>query len=150
VHIGRGALLTQAIQTLLHFPAAAAEIPAKLWEPLEQLEQPGIAVLREMLRDQSGAPGSTTGQILERWRDRPEFERLSELAADPILATDTGAAARELSNAISRLLDEQLRRRMDQLIEKAREGTVTASERSELQVLSKSLSRQIQPGPLPR
>jgi DNA primase len=150
VHIGRGALLTQAIQTLLHFPAAARELPGALWEPLEQLEQPGIAVLCEMLRDQSEAPGTTTGQILERWRDRPEFERLSELAAAPILATDTGAAAHELGDAISRLLDEQLRRRMDQLIEKAREGTVTAQERSELQVLSKSLSRQIQPGPLPR
>src|SRR5271170_7398550 len=150
VHIGRGALLTQAIQTLLHFPAAARELPATLWEPLEQLEQPGIAVLREMLQDQSEQPGTTTGQILERWRDRPEFERLSELAAAPILVTDTGAAVRELSNAISRLLDEQLRRRMDQLIEKAREGTVSAEERSELQVLSKSLSRQIQPAPLPR
>jgi DNA primase len=150
LHIGRGALLTQAIQTLLQFPAAAREIPAALWAPLEQLEQPGIAVLRELLQDQSAAPGTTTGQILERWRDRPEFERLSELAAASILATDTGAAAHELSNAISRLLDEQLRRRMDQLIEKAREGTVTAQERSEMQVLSKSLSRQILPGPLPR
>jgi DNA primase len=149
-HIGRGALLTQAIQTLLQFPAAAREIPAALWAPLEQLEQPGIAVLRELLQDQSAAPGTTTGQILERWRDRPEFERLSELAAASILATDTGAAAHELSNAIIRLLDEQLRRRMDQLIERAREGTVTDQERSEMQVLSKSLSRQILPGPLPR
>ncbi len=150
LHIGRGALLTQAIQTLLQFPTAAREIPAALWAPLEQLEQPGIAVLRELLQEQSAAPGTTTGQILERWRDRPEFERLSELAAASILATDTGAAVHELSNAITRLLDEQLRRRMDQLIEKAREGTVTAQERSEMQVLSKSLSRQILPGPLPR
>src|SRR5208282_2682323 len=149
-HIDRGALLTQAIQTLLQFPAAAREIPAALWAPLKELEQPGIAVLRELLQDQSAAPGTTTGQILERWRDRPEFERLSELAAASILATDIGAAAHELSNAISRLLDEQLRRRMDQLIEKAREGTVSAEERSEMQVLSKSLSRQILPGPLPR
>jgi DNA primase len=149
-HIGRGALLTQAIQTLLQFPAAAREIPAALWAPLEHLEQPGIAVLRELLQEQIAAPGTTTGQILERWRDRPEFERLSELAAASILATDSGAAAHELSNAIIRLLDEQLRRRMDQLIERAREGTVTAEERSEMQVLSKSLSRQILPGPLPR
>ena len=60
-------------------------------------------------------------QVLERWRDRGEYRRLCELAATVPLVPDAAAAARELYEAIKRLLDREVRsRRLESLIQKAR------------------------------
>jgi DNA primase len=141
---GRGSLLTQAIALVLHAPSAAAAVPAVQRQALGGLTMPGVAVLRELLEEQLASPASSMAQTLERWRDRPEYRRLCELAASEPLVADGSAAARELTQAIARLLDAQLRGRVGELITKARDASLTAQEKQELQALTTSPSK---PGP---
>jgi DNA primase len=138
---GRGSLTTQAITLLLHFPAAAAAVDAPQRLQLSQLSQPGVAVLLALLEQLGASPAATMAQTLERWRDRPEYRRLSELAASEPLVPDESAAGQELSHAIARLLDVELRRRLEVLIEKARAQTLDESEKLELQALSVAQTR---------
>jgi DNA primase len=136
---GRGGLLTQAIQMLLHFPAAAGRVPEELRAAVARLEIPGTAVLTELLRQQVEHSATSVAQTLERWRDRPEQERLAELARSEVLVTDLDAASRELNHTLTRLCEEARRQRMDELIARAREGQVEDHEKLELQVLIREL-----------
>ena len=134
---GRGSLVTQAITLLLHFPAAAAAVSAEQCAALAAVPQPGVAVLSELLA-QHGAQGAVTmAQTLERWRERHEYRRLCELAAAAPLVPDGAAAARELSEAVRRLLVQELpRRRLQVLIEKAQVDRLDDAEKLELQALT--------------
>jgi len=138
---GRGSLVTQAITLLLHFPAAAVAVDAPQRLQLSQLNQPGVAVLLGLLQQLAASPAATMAQTLERWRDRPEYRRLSELAASEPLVPDESAAGQELCHAVARLLDAELRRRLEVLIEKARAQTLDESEKLELQALSVAQTR---------
>ncbi len=134
---GRGSLITQAITLLLHFPAAAAAVSAEQRAALAQLQRPGIAVLAELLVQQSEQPAASMAQILERWRERSEYQRLTELAAVVPLISDAAAAGCELAQAVARLLERELRhRRLAALIEKARGERLGESEKLELQALT--------------
>jgi DNA primase len=138
---GRGSLVTQAITLLLHFPAAAEAVDEPQRLQLSRLGQPGVAVLLALLEQLSASPAATMAQTLERWRERPEYRRLSELAASEPLVPDQSAAGQELSHAVTRLLDAELRRRLEVLIEKARAQTLDESEKLELQALSVAQTR---------
>jgi len=133
---GRGNLVTQAVTLLLHFPQAAAAVPAAQRQGLERLDQPGLTVLRELLAQQADQPAASLAQTLERWRERPEYRRLCELAAATPLVPDASAVARELCEAIQRLLDGEVRRRLESLIEKARAQGLDEQEKLELQSLT--------------
>ncbi|HTD75216.1 MAG TPA: DNA primase, partial [Steroidobacteraceae bacterium] len=76
--VGRGNLLTQAITLVLHHPAAAGAIEQP--DLLSSIDKPGVSVLKELLEQAATASSPNTAMILERWRDRPEYERLTELA----------------------------------------------------------------------
>jgi DNA primase len=133
---GRGSLVTQAITLLLHFPAAASEVKAPQRTALQRLEQPAAAVLSELLVQQIAQPAASMAQTLERWRERPEYRRLCELATAAPLVQDASAAARELCEAIQRLIDGELRRRLETLIGKARDQGLSEAEKAELQSLT--------------
>jgi DNA primase len=133
---GRGNLMTQAVSLLLHFPQAATSVPVAQRQALERFDQPAGTVLRELLAQQAAQPAASMAQTLERWRERPEYHRLCELAAATPLVLDAAAAARELCEAIQRLLDGELRRRLESLIEKARAQGLDAQEKLELQSLT--------------
>jgi len=133
---GRGNLVTQAVTLLLHFPQAAASVPADQQAALGRVDQPGGAVLRELLAQQATQPGPSLAQTLERWRERAEYRRLCELAAVTPLVPDAAAAARELCEALQRLIDGEQRLRLGRLIEKARAQGLDAQEKLELQSLT--------------
>jgi DNA primase len=143
---GRGGLVTQAIQTLLHFPAAAGRVGAPLRAAVARLDVPGAAVLNELLRQQLEHPAASVAQTLERWRERPEERRLAELAQAETLVSDVDAASRELNDSLARLCEEQQRARMDELIARAREGHVAEEEKLELQSLIRELGRSPKDG----
>jgi DNA primase len=138
---GRRSLITHAIQMLLHYPACAQRVGARLRADLEQVDVPGVPVLRELLAELAAAPGQTLAQLLERWRERGEYKRLAELAAAEVLVTDTEAAGRELTETLERLLEQVHRQRLDELIAKARDRTIDARETLELQSLTQALGR---------
>jgi DNA primase len=140
--VGRRGLVTQAIHTLLHFPATAAEVPAAVWPALEQIsdgELGGIGTLRELLTQLRAQPGRTASQVLEEWRERPEYRRLGELQAEHTLL-DAAQARPELLGILDRLIGqvatERQARRYDELLAKLQSNSATAKERSEFQALS--------------
>jgi DNA primase len=135
--VGRGNLLTQAITLVLHHPAAAGTIEQP--ELLRSIDKPGVSVLKELLEQAATASSPNTAMILERWRDRPEYERLTELAMQDPLVADTAAAAKELRMAVEKLLQEYgPGRRMDELLKKAEELGLNYDEKAELTGLLKS------------
>jgi DNA primase len=140
ISVGRGNLLTQAITLVLHHPAAAAAVTDP--EALGNVDKPGVAVLKELLLQASTATSPSTAMLLERWRDRPEYGRLAELAmADPMVA-EADAAAKELHMAVEKLLEEYgPGRRMDELLRKAEELGLNFDEKAELSQLLKSKGR---------
>jgi DNA primase len=137
ISAGRGNLLTQAITLVLHHPAAAAGIED--FGSLEAVALPGIAVLRELLAQAAGAAAPSTAMLLERWRDRAEYDRLAQLAMQDPLVADAPAAAKELKMAIEKLLQEAgPGRRMDELLRKAGELGLNYEEKAELSQLLKA------------
>ena len=140
ISVGRGNLLTQAIVLVLHHPAAARAIENR--DALGALQRPGIGVLRELLDQAAMAASPTTAILLERWRDRPEYPRLAELAGVDPLVADASAAAKELIMAVEKLLEEAgPRRRMDELLQKAAETGLNSEEKAELSSLLQSRGR---------
>jgi hypothetical protein len=140
ISVGRGNLLTQAIVLVLHHPTAARTI--KDQDALGGLTRPGIAVLKELLEQAVAAAAPTTAVLLERWRDRPEYQRLAQLAQAEPLVADAASAAKELAMAVEKLLEEAgPGRRMDELLRKAGEMGLNYDEKAELTLLLKSRGR---------
>jgi DNA primase len=134
---GRGSLLSQAIALVLHHPAAAQSLVG--WSELAGSDLPGLAVLTELLEQAAGMEQASTAMLLERWRDRPEYVRLGELAAAPGMVDSAGAAAEELQMAIQKLKESVgPGRRVDELLRKAEEMGLNYEEKAELTSLLKA------------
>jgi DNA primase len=138
---GRRGLLTQAIQMLLHFPAAAAAVAAPLRNALgaiSEQEVAGIGTLRELLETMSAAGNRSSAQLLEEWRERPEARRLGALFAEPTLLDATQARA-ELAGLLSGLVDqvdaERSTRRYDELLARVNARSASPEELKEFQLL---------------
>jgi DNA primase len=138
--VGRGNLLTQAITLVLHHPAAAGAIEDP--DLLGSIDKTGVSVLKELLEQAATASSPSTAMLLERWRDRAEYERLTELATLDPQMPDTASAAKELKMAVEKLLEEYgPGRRMDELLKKAEELGLNYDEKAELSSLLKSKGR---------
>jgi DNA primase len=135
---GRGGLMRQAAMLLVHHPKSATGLSPDRVAALERVDEPGADILRRLLTDLRAHPCSSSGQLLERWRDQPEAERFNRLAATESLIPDEKAALRELETAIDRMATESGMRRLDALLALERERGLSAEERSELQQLMAS------------
>ncbi len=137
---GRGNLLSQAIALVLHHPAAARAVR----DPgtLNGVSRPGVAVLRELLEQAAAMEQPSTAMLLERWRSRAEYGRLSELAISAPMVAEAHGAAKELQMAVEKLLEEYgPGRRMDELLRKADELGLNSDEKAELTLLLKAKGR---------
>ncbi len=138
---GRGSLVRQAVRLLLHFPEAASGVRPQTLAGLDRVEEPGAQLLTALLIDLRDQPATSTGQVLERWRDRPEGAHLARLAAAESLVPSAAAAESELEQALERLLEETGRRRLDSLLEKDRSEGLSSEEKIEIQRLTTELAR---------
>jgi DNA primase len=137
---GRGNLLSQAITLVLHHPAAARFV--KDAGALDNVNRPGVAVLKELLDQAAGMERPSTAMLLERWRSRTEYGRLSELAVSEPMVAEAQGAAKELQMAVEKLLEEYgPGRRMDELLRKAEELGLNNDEKTELSLLLKAKGR---------
>ena len=137
---GRGGVVTQAIQLLLHYPAIAHDMTPEQLAALTDAPTAGVPVLHELLTQIRSQPTASSAALLERWSQRPEGPRLFELASTELHVPDAEAASRELAEALANLTGRERRRqRLDQLIEKDRSGSLDAEERAEFQTLIRSL-----------
>ena len=137
---GRGNLLSQAIGLVLHHPAAARTLRAR--QALTGVDLPGIGVLNELLDQAAEMTQPTTAMLLERWRERAEYQRLTELALAPSMVWEVSGAAKELQMAIHKLVEHHgPGRRMNELLRKAEEMGLNYDEKAELSLLLKSKAR---------
>ncbi|HUO80802.1 MAG TPA: DNA primase [Steroidobacteraceae bacterium] len=131
---GRGSLVSQAIARVVQQPGAALGIPGP--EALRLAGDRGLDVLAELIEMAQAEPHLTPAQLVERWRERPEHERLAELAALPLPELEPAAVARELAAAVARLAAEAgPERRLDELIDKAASDGLSDEEKRELREL---------------
>jgi DNA primase len=132
---GRGSLVRQAVQVLLHFPGVGARIPAAEIQALGALDEPGVEILVQLLETLRVQPAASTAQLLERWRDHPAAERLGRLAAEPSIVPDDAAALDELKNALQKLAGGTAAAELDALITKEQGEGLTPAERERLKQL---------------
>ncbi len=144
ISAGRGNLLTQAIGLVLHYPNAARKVQGA--ERLEGIDIPGAAVLRDLLSQAASANMPSTAVLLERWRDRPEFARLTDLAGATPLVADGQAAVNELQMAVEKLLEAHgPGQRVDDLLRKAEESGLNFEEKAELSRLLSAKGKSAKP-----
>jgi DNA primase len=138
--VGRGNMLSQAITLVLHHPAAARSVTHI--EALGSIDRPGVSVLRELLEQAAEMETPSTAMLLERWRDRPEYARLSELAISEAMVAEAHGTAKELQMAVEKLIEEYgPGRRVDELLRKAEDLGLNYDEKAELSLLLKAKGR---------
>ena len=134
---GRGGIVRQAVRSLIHYPAVAAQVEYP--QGLENVKKPGIPLLVELLRELQARPCNSYGALLERWRGRPDEKHFPKLHLEAQLLNLTESEARtELSDALQRLLSQQQEARLDELSQK---GTLSDSEKAELKGLLSKVNR---------
>jgi len=138
---GRGGLVRQAVQNLLHFPAIAGRVGATDRNGLDAVVEPGIEVLRELLDTLQTQPALHAAQLLERWRDQPLGERLSRLAAETPMLEDQQAAGDELVTAVRELARGAGEAELNGLIAREQQGSLSAAEQARLLELLKKTRR---------
>ena len=131
---GRVPLVSQAIARVLQQPRAVKDIADVA--PLAASGERGLEVLAELIDTLRAEPGLSTAQLIERWRERPEYDRMAELAAGPLPELDDAAVARELAGAVAKLIEGLgPGRRIDALIAKAEAEGLNDAEKAELRAL---------------
>jgi DNA primase len=138
---GRGGLVRQSVQNLLHFPSIASRLGNSERSGLDAVTEPGIEVLRDLLDTLQGQPAQNAAQLLERWRDHPLAERLARLAAEPSMLENEQAAGDELVNAARELARATKEAELNRLIEKDENGWLSETERQRLLELLKTTRR---------
>jgi DNA primase len=144
---GRGSLVRQAIVRLLHYPAIATEVTLGERAGLDASEEPGVALLRELLDNLREQPAQIPAQVIERWAGREGAEALQKLLEREEVITDAPAAAGELRAALLRLADQAAGRRLEALEAKSRTGSLAGHELEEFQRLIRKLSSREARGP---
>jgi DNA primase len=135
VGAGRGSLVRQAIVRLLHHPQIASEVSAPERAGLEASEEPGVALLRNLLDELRARPAQIPAQVVQRWADREGGEALQKLLEREEVFTDAPGAAGELRGALVKLAEQAAGRRLEALEAKSRGATLSASELEEFQQL---------------
>ncbi|MFZ1100431.1 MAG: hypothetical protein WAN26_13635, partial [Steroidobacteraceae bacterium] len=139
---GRGSLVRQAIVRLVHFPAIAAEVSAAERAGLDDAEEPGVGLLRELLDELRERPAQLPAQLVQRWAGRENAESLQKLLEREAVITDAGAAAGELRAALVKLAEQAAGRRLEALEAKSRSGSLAPDEIKEFQQLMEKLARR--------
>jgi DNA primase len=135
-------LVRQTIQMLLHRPTLVALVGE--WSMLDDLDQPGLLILRQLVELLRQCPQLKCGAIVEHWRAENRAAaagHLAKLAALPMLVPDEGLETefRQLVEQLTVLRDEQ---RWEYLLAKLQLGSATDAEIKEYSELSSGAGRQ--------
>jgi DNA primase len=136
---GRGSLVRQAIARLLAFPAIAQDVTQEERQGLNSSQEPGVGLLCELLDNLSAQPARVSGQVIERWRDRPGGEALEKLLQSEQILGEAAAAATELKATLRKLAERALQRRLEALELKSVSSRLEPEELKEFQDLMSKL-----------
>lgn len=120
----------QAIRLLLHRPALVKHIENE--SVLEELDQPGLPLLRQLVEFISQNPHVSCGSIVEHWRGEDAGKHLAKLAAQPLVLPEEGIEA-EFRDVVSKLVSHHQEQLVDGLLAKAHLGELTEEEIQQLQ-----------------
>jgi DNA primase len=122
----RSTLVRKALCLVVHYPDAAARVgPAP---GLAEVEQPGTALLAQVLEVAAGNPHINTAGLIERFREDPEGRHLGRLATTTPLDEPEQAEA-VLRGCVARILEAHWRSRHSALVARANE--LSEAERAE-------------------
>ncbi|TKB56797.1 DNA primase [Ferrimonas aestuarii] len=130
---GRGTPVRRAIALLQQRPELGYQLPEQ--EELAHLELAGLPLLREMLelcRDER----LNTGQLMERFRGRPEYNALSKLLGWNLGIEDENLYEPEFTDCLLWLNQRFFEQMSEQLQRKARDGSITTEELRQLQQMN--------------
>ncbi|HEX8755059.1 MAG TPA: DNA primase, partial [Steroidobacteraceae bacterium] len=136
---GRGSLVRQAIACLLAFPPIAQEVTREERDGLGSCQEPGAKLLCELLDNLRAQPAQVPGQVIERWRDRPEAEALQKLLQSEQILGEASAATAELRGTLRKLAERALQRRLEALEIKSISSPLDPEELQEFQSLMSKL-----------
>ncbi len=133
---GRGGLVRQALARLVRFPATAAVVTDAERAALTRCDEPGVDLLRAVLDDLRAQPLQISGQVIERWRDRPGGEHLTRLLEREAMLDDPAAATVELQAALRKLASRVREQRLKTLEAKSKTSRLSDEELKEIQELT--------------
>jgi DNA primase len=126
----RSTLVRKALTLAVHHPEAAAQIGPV--DGLEQVNQPGIALLCQVLEVTAANPKINTAGLIERFRNDAEGRHLGQLAAAAPL-DDEAAATEVLRDCAERIVTAFRRERLSALL--ARGSSLSDEEKAEIREL---------------
>jgi len=144
---GRGSLVRQAILCLVTFPAIALDVSSDDRAGLEESDEAGVALLRELLDQLRAQPAQNSAQVIERWAGKPDGNALERLLQREQIVADAAAAAGELRAALRKLADRVADRRLQALEAK---DSATGLEPEERQEYLRLTMRRAPAGPASR
>ena len=130
---GRPSVVRRAITLLLNHPEAAGKLDV---EKLAGVNRPGVALFHDLIETVQDDPNITTAGLLERWRHHEEGRHLGKLAATEIPEEEEFDPAAELDACLDQLALAGRKERIDLLIEKQKQGSLSDEELGELRALS--------------
>jgi DNA primase len=133
----RRSLVRTAIALLLQQPRLAEAVPPPY--PFASLQQPGVALLIELLELCAARPGISTGLVLEHFAERDEAAALHKLAVQEFPG-DEAKWATELAEGIEQLNRQTLRQRLDELRARQASDGLDEDEKAELRALLQARS----------
>lgn len=133
---GRGSLVRQIIQNLLHYPTAARAL--NRLDALAQVDKPGITLLVQLAGELQDEPQLSTAALLERWRHRPDFHYIDKLLLKEPPAATLEIALDEVKKASDKLIADQFpQEKFDELMRRFHLGALSQEEKQELRELIK-------------
>jgi DNA primase len=135
---GRGqgpSSVRQAIRLLLHRPALVKQFEDEsILQPLvlENLDLPGLPLLRQLVEFIGKNPHISCGGIVEHWREEEAGVHLARLAAQPLVLPEEGLED-EFRDVVSKLASQHQEQLVDGLLAKAHLGDLTDDEKLQLQ-----------------
>ena len=125
-------LVRSAITLLLAQPGLADQVEKPY--AFLALEQPGVAVLAELLDLARARPGINPVMLTEHFAGRPEYVILQKLMTAS-MAGDAQTQALEFHAALQRMQDQAVAQRRATLTSKSRSGVLDAAEKAEMRQL---------------
>jgi len=125
-------LVRSAITLLLAQPGLADQVEKPY--AFLALEQPGVAVLAELLDLARARPGINPVTLTEHFAGRPEYAILQKLMTAST-AGDAQTQALEFHAALQRMQDQAVAQRRATLTNKSRSGMLDAAEKAEMRQL---------------
>ena len=122
------------IRLLLEFPKLASDCPEVNPINFRALQLPGLDLLIELHHYGLNNPNQNTGQILENFRAHPQIAQLSKLVMWEHHIEEQNLTS-VYRDCFAKLIDKQLKGRIDELLAKSRIQKLSDGEKQELKLL---------------